>query len=202
MKCHMQSKDFMMGKMANELAAKDDFYKPFANKTYRGNMNTSVIYTDKGLTIKLQHDVTSPNIYSRIYKISGSKGSALKYPLPGKISIGQDENWLSQDAVADMEKKYTPDIVTTIGEMAKRVGGHGGMDFLMNWRAVDCLRNGLSLDMDVYDAASWSAIAPLSESSAAHQSKPVDVPDFTSGFWKTNRPLDNTLQKGGTTKLI
>jgi predicted dehydrogenase len=198
----MQSKDFMMGKMANELAAKDDFYKPFANKTYRGNMNTSVIYTDKGLTIKLQHDVTSPNIYSRIYKISGSKGSALKYPLPGKISIGRDENWLLDNAVDDMEKKYTPEIVTRVGEMAKRVGGHGGMDFLMNWRAVDCLRNGLPLDMDVYDAASWSAIAPLSESSAAHQSKPVDVPDFTSGFWKTNRPLDNTLQKGGTTKLI
>ena len=198
----MQSKDFMMGRMANELAAKDDFYKPFANKSYRGNMNTSVVYTDKGLTIKLQHDVTSPNMYSRIYKVSGSKGSALKYPLPGKLAIGQDENWLTQDELDNIEKKYTPDIVTTVGEMAKRVGGHGGMDFLMNWRVIDCLRNGLPLDIDVYDAASWSAIAPLSEWSVANQSKPVNVPDFTSGAWKTNRPLDNTLQKGGTTKVI
>ena len=198
----MQSKDFMMSKMANELAAKDDFYKPFADKTYRGNMNTSIIHTDKGLTIKLQHDVTSPNIYSRIYKISGTKGSALKYPLPGKFSIGQDENWLNQETCNDMEKKYTPDIVTKVGEMAKKVGGHGGMDFLMNWRTIDCLRNGLPLDIDVYDAAAWSAIAPLSEWSVANQSKPINVPDFTSGSWKTNQPLDNTLQKGGTTKLI
>ena len=70
--------------MANELAAKDDFYKPFANKKYRGNMNVTTIRTNKGRTIMLQHDVTSPNIYSRIYKISGTKGSALKYPRSGK----------------------------------------------------------------------------------------------------------------------
>ncbi|MFI5185881.1 MAG: Gfo/Idh/MocA family protein [Chitinophagales bacterium] len=198
----MQSKDFMMGKMANELAAKDDFYKPFADKNYRGNMNTSTVFTDKGLTIKLQHDVTSPNIYSRIYKISGTKGSALKYPLPGKCSIEGNENWLNQQSYNDMEKKYTPDIVTKVGEMAKKVGGHGGMDFLMNWRTIDCLRNGLPLDIDVYDAASWSVIAPLSEWSVANHSKPINIPDFTSGSWKTNQPVDNTLQKGGTTKVV
>jgi predicted dehydrogenase len=198
----MQSKDFMMGKMANELAAKDYFYKPFSDKSYRGNMNTSTIYTDKGLTIKLQHDVTSPNIYSRIYKISGTKGSALKYPLPGKFSIEGNENWLNQQTYNDMEKKYTPDIITKVGEMAKKVGGHGGMDFLMNWRTIDCLRNGLPLDIDVYDAAAWSVIAPLSEWSVANHSKPINIPDFTSGSWKTNQPVDNTLQKGGTTKLL
>jgi hypothetical protein len=198
----MQSKDFMMGKMANELAVKDDFYKPFAGKSYRGNMNTSTIYTDKGLTIKLQHDVTSPNIYSRIYKISGTRGSALKYPLPGKFSMEGNENWLNQQAYNDMEKKYTPDIVTKVGEMAKKVGGHGGMDFLMNWRTIDCLRNGLPLDIDVYDAAAWSVIAPLSEWSVANHSKLINIPDFTSGSWKTNQPVDNTLQKGGTTKVM
>jgi len=198
----MQSKDFMMGKMANELAAKDDFYKPFADKRYRGNTNTSTIYTDRGLTIKLQHDVTSPNIYSRIYKISGTKGSALKYPLPGKFACEGNENWMSQQAYSDMEKKYMPDIGTMVGEMAKKVGGHGGMDFLMNWRTIDCLHNGLPLDMDVYDAAAWSVIAPLSEWSVANHSKPVTIPDFTSGSWKTNKPVDNTLQKGGTTKVM
>ncbi|TMI95894.1 MAG: Gfo/Idh/MocA family oxidoreductase [Bacteroidetes bacterium] len=197
-----QSKDFMMAKMANQLAAKDDFYKPFAGKTYRGNMNTTTLYTDKGLTIKLQHDVTSPNIYSRIYKISGTKGSALKYPLPGKLAFDGNENWLTEQAYSDLEIKYTPDIVTKVGEMAKRVGGHGGMDFLMNWRTIDCLRNGLPLDMDVYDAAAWSAIAPLSEWSVANHSKPINMPDFTSGSWKTNQPVDNTLQKGGTTKVM
>ena len=197
-----QSKDFMMAKMANQLAAKDDFYKPFAGKTYRGNMNTTTLYTDKGLTIKLQHDVTSPNIYSRIYKISGTKGSALKYPLPGKLAFDGNENWLTEQAYSDLEIKYTPDIITKVGEMAKRVGGHGGMDFLMNWRTIDCLRNGLPLDMDVYDAAAWSAIAPLSEWSVANHSKPINMPDFTSGSWKTNQPVDNTLQKGGTTKVM
>src|SRR6266487_340248 len=197
-----QSKDFMMGKMANELAAKDDFYKPFADKRYRGNTNTSTIYTDRGLTIKLQHDVTSPNIYSRIYKISGTKGSALKYPLPGKFAINHEEEWLNDEKNKELENKYTPAIVKKVGEIAKEVGGHGGMDFLMNWRVIDCLRNGLPLDIDVYDAAAWSVLAPLSEWSVANHSKPVTIPDFTSGSWKTNKPVDNTLQKGGSTKLL
>jgi len=198
----MQSADFMMSKMAKELAAKDDFYKPYANKTYRGNMNTSVISTSNGRTIKLQHDVTSPNIYSRIYKISGTKGSALKYPLPGKFSFGNEEDWLSDAQNSELENKYQPAIVKKIGEIAKEVGGHGGMDFLMNWRTIDCLRNGLPLDIDVYDAALWSAIAPLTEWSVANKSKPIDVPDFTSGSWKTNLPVDIMLEKGATTKVI
>jgi len=76
----MSGNDFQMAAMANELAAKDDFYKPFAGKTFRGNMNTTIIKTNKGRTIMLQHDVTSPNVYSRIPKVSGTKGSCLKYP--------------------------------------------------------------------------------------------------------------------------
>lgn len=197
----MQSADFMMSKKANELAAKDDFYNPYASKTFRGNMNTTIIYTNNGRTIKLQHDVTSPNIYSRIFKISGTKGSALKYPMPGKFSF-DEEDWISNDKQKELENKYQPAIVKKIGDMAKEVGGHGGMDFLMNWRTIDCLRNGLPLDMDVYDAALWSAVAPLSEWSVANHSKPIDVPDFTSGSWKTNLPVDITLEKGATTKVM
>ena len=86
--------------------------------------------------------------------------------------------------------------------MAKQIGGHGGMDFLMDWRLIDCLRNGIPLDIDVYDAAAWSAIAPLSEQSVANRSKSVDIPDFTSGSWKTNTPVDVTLAKGGNTKVL
>jgi len=198
----MQSKDFMMSAKAKELAAKDDFYKPYADKSFRGNMNTTTIWTDKGLTIMLQHDVTSPNIYSRIYKISGTKGSALKYPLPGKFSFDNNENWVSDDQNKEFENKYQPAIVKKIGEIAKEVGGHGGMDFLMNWRAIDCLRNGLPLDIDVYDAALWSSISPLTEWSVANGSKPIDVPDFTSGSWKTNQPVDITLEKGANTKVM
>ncbi|MGC4036195.1 MAG: Gfo/Idh/MocA family oxidoreductase [Chitinophagaceae bacterium] len=192
--------DFQMGAMARELAAKDDFYKPYANKNFRGNMNTSVIRTTRGKTIMLQHDVTSPNVYSRIHKISGTKGSALKYPLEGRIAFGHEE-WLTAEEYKNMEEKYTPPIVRKIGEMAKQVGGHGGMDFLMDWRTIDCLRNGLPLDIDVYDAALWSSIAPLSEKSVANRSSSVDIPDFTSGNWKSNQPVDISLQKGGTTKV-
>jgi hypothetical protein len=197
----MQSNDFMMEQMANDLASKDEFYKPFANKKFRGNMNVTTIRTAKGRSIMLQHDVTSPNIYSRIYKISGTKGSALKYPSPGRLAFG-GEDWLTADEYKKMETQYEPPIVRKVGELAKQVGGHGGMDFLMDWRTIDCLRNGLPLDEDVYDAALWSAVAPLSEWSVANRSNSITVPDFTGGSWKTNQPVDNKLEKGGTTKVL
>ena len=194
--------DFSMNERAKKLAATDEFYKEFVNKPFRGNMNTATIRTSKGHTIMLQHDVSSPNIYSRIHKISGTKASALKYPLPGKISSSDGESWLSEEELKSVEEKYQPVIVKRIGEMAKQVGGHGGMDFLMDWRTIDCLRNGLPLDQDVYDAALWSAIAPLSEWSVAHKSNSIEVPDFTKGSWKTNQPVDILLEKAGTTKVV
>jgi predicted dehydrogenase len=191
--------DFQMAERAKELAATDDFYNPYANMHYRGNMNTTTIRTNKGKTIMVQHDVTSPNVYSRIHKIVGTKGSALKYPEPGRIATSH-EGWLSEAQMKSMEEKYQPAIVRKVGELAKQVGGHGGMDFLMDWRTIDCLRNGLPLDQDVYDAALWSSIAPLSEWSVANRSKPIDVPDFTGGAWQKNHPVDISLERGGTTK--
>jgi predicted dehydrogenase len=192
--------DFSMSAKAKELAAKDDFYKEYATKTYRGNMNVTTIRTEKGKTIMLQHDVSSPNIYSRIFKISGTKGSVIKYPDPPRIAFG-DEDWINADEYKKIEEQYQPAIVKRIGELAKQVGGHGGMDFLMDWRTIDSLRNGLPLDLDVYDAALWSSIAPLSEQSVASRSKSIDVPDFTGGSWKTNKPVDISLQVGGNTKV-
>jgi len=196
----VMSKDFMMNERARNLATTDDFYKQYVDKPYRGNMTTTTIQTNKGRTIMVQHDVTSPNVYSRIHKISGTKGAALKYPLPAKISVG--DRWVSDEELKSLEKEYTPAIVRKVGEMAKKVGGHGGMDFLENWRLIDCLRNGLPLDQDVYDAALWSSIAPLSEWSVAHKSNPVNVPDFTRGSWKVNTPVNLLMEKGGTTKVL
>ena len=196
----VSTNDFMMAPMAKELASKDPFFKDYASKNYRGNMNTTTIRTSKGRTIMLQHDVSSPNIYSRIHKISGTKGSAAKYPLPGKVALGHKE-WISPEEFKNIEEKYTAPIVRKVGEMAKQVGGHGGMDFLMDWRMIDCLRNGIAIDMDVYDAAAWSSIGPLSEKSIAKRSNSIDIPDFTSGAWKTNQPVDISLQKGGNTKV-
>ena len=111
--------DFMMGAKAKELATRDDFFKPFANTTFRGNMNTTSIRTHKGKTIMIQHDVSSPNIYSRIHKIVGTKGTALKYPLPGRISKG-GEDWLLDEEVKLLAEKYHPAIVKKVGESAKQ----------------------------------------------------------------------------------
>ncbi|HTE33907.1 MAG TPA: Gfo/Idh/MocA family oxidoreductase [Chryseolinea sp.] len=194
------SNDFMMGAKAKELAATDSFYKPYEGKTFRGNMNTTTIRTMKGKTMMVQHDVTSPRPYSRIHLVSGTKATALKYPEPGRIS-NSHEGWLGEDEFKLLEEKYAPPIVKKVGELAKQIGGHGGMDFLMDWRLIDCLRNGLPLDIDVYDAAAWSSVAPLSEKSVANRSSSQDVPDFTKGSWKTNEPVDVYLQKGGTTKV-
>ncbi|MGV8093497.1 MAG: Gfo/Idh/MocA family protein [Mangrovibacterium sp.] len=194
----MSSNDFQMAAKAEELAAKDSFYKEFVGKKYRGNMNTTIIRTYKGRTIMVQHDVTSPRPYSRIHLISGTKGMAQKWPEPARIAVGH-EGWLKEDEMKKLEDQYTPEIVKKIGELARKIGGHGGMDFMMDWRLIDCLRNGLPLDQDVYDAALWSSIAPLSQRSVANRSNSVDVPDFTRGTWKTNRPVELTLKGGGTT---
>jgi predicted dehydrogenase len=197
----MSSADFQMGKMANEMASKDDFYKPFANKKFRGNMNTTTIRTNLGKTIMLQHDVSTVNVYSRIHKLSGTKGICLKYPNDGRIAFKHDE-WVSAEEMKKLAEQYEPPIVKKVGELAKGIGGHGGMDFMMDWRLIDCLRNGLALDMDVYDAASWSAVAPLSEWSVANRSNSINFPDFTRGSWKKNQPIDTSLSTGGTTKIL
>ncbi|MEO8583334.1 MAG: Gfo/Idh/MocA family oxidoreductase [Flavitalea sp.] len=197
----MSSNDFSMAPLAKELAAKDDFYAPYANKTFRGNMNTTTIKTNKGKTIKIQHDVSSMRVYSRIHLVVGTAGSALKYPEPGKIA-NSHHDWLTDSEMKALEEKYEPAIVKKVGAMAKEVGGHGGMDFLMDWRTIDCLRNGLPLDINVYDAAAWSAIAPLSEWSVKNRSNSINVPDFTSGSWATNKPVDILLDNGGNTKVL
>ncbi len=193
----MSSNDFQMAKRAKEEASKDSFYNEFTTDHYRGNMNTTTVRTYKGRTIMIQHDVTSTRPYSRIHLVSGTKGVASKWPEPARISTSHE--WLKDDEMKKLEEQYTPEIVKKIGDMAKKVGGHGGMDFMMDWRLIDCLRNGLPLDQDVYDAALWSCIAPLSEKSVANRSNSVDIPDFTNGAWKTNSPVELTLKGGGTT---
>ena len=193
----VSNNDFMLGERVNRLAATDDFYKPFAGKLYNGTMNTTTIRTVKGKTIMLQYDIYSPRPYSRIQLVSGTKAVSLKYPEPARYAV--DGEWLSSDEYKKLEEKYTPPIIKKIGEVAKKVGGHGGMDFLMDWRTIDCLRNGLPLDQDVYDAALWSAIAPLTEWSVANRSNSIDVPDFTDGAWQKNTPVDILMEKGGNT---
>ena len=196
----MSSNDFMMNDYAKELSEKEDYFKQFIDAPYRGNMNSSIIRTVKGQTILIQHDVTSPRPYSRLHTISGTKAIAQKYPDPPRIAIGRGE-WLSEKEMKELEENYNPPLIKKMQDIAKKIGGHGGMDFLMDWRLIDCLRNGLPIDMDVYDAAAWSVIAPLSEWSVANRSAPIDIPDFTNGSWKKNLPHDISLQQGGNTQV-
>lgn len=197
----MSSDDFTMGKKMKELAAKDPYYEPYIGLKFRGNMNTSVIRTHNGRTIMMQHDISSPRPGVRFNMISGTKGIAQETPLPAKIATG--EEWLSDEEYKALEKKYQPEISKRVGDLTKELGGHGGIDSMLVWRIVDCLRNGIPLDIDVYDAALWSVIVPLSEWSVANGSRPVEVPDFTCGAWRTNeRGMDINLKRGGTTRFI
>lgn len=198
----LASDDFQMLKAYHELAQIDPFYKPFDVKSHRGNMITSLIRTHKGKSIMVQHDVTSPRVYDRKHLLSGTKGMAQKYPLPAKIAFSHgNDTWIKESEMKELEKNYTPEIIKHIGEVARSVGGHGGMDFTMDWRLIDCLRNGLPLEQDVYDAALWSVITPLSMWSIVNESNSIHIPDFSGGSWKTNKPLDLKL-KGATTKVI
>lgn len=182
--------DFLVSVSSNQFGmsiyAKEKFGEnsEYAKKTYKkGDMNTSIIRTAKGKTIMIQHDVTSPRPYSRIHMISGTKGFAQKYPKRGIALEPDAHRFLPEDKMEKLLKEYEHPIVTEVGEKAKEVGGHGGMDFIMNYRLIYCLRNGLPLDQDVYDAAEWSSIVQLSRISVENGSIPVKIPDFTRGAW-------------------
>lgn len=146
-----------------------------------GDLNTSLIRTVRGRTVVLQHDVSSPRPYSRLNGIAGTKGVFEDYP-PRLYLDGQDggHRWGSIDAY---RASHEHPLWTRIGELARRKGGHGGMDFVMAYRLVECMREGLPPDFDVYDAAAWSAPMPLSQMSVAQGSQPVRFPDFTRGDW-------------------
>ena len=133
----------------------------------------------------LQHDVSNPRPYTRHNRVQGTKGAFEDYP-PRVYVEGQagGERWAPIDS---WKAQYTHPLWANIGELARRKGGHGGMDFVMAYRLVQCLREGLAPDSDVYDAAAWSAPFPLSEMSVARGSAPMKFPDFTRGEWQKVR---------------
>jgi hypothetical protein len=163
---------------------------PEAKQEYRlGDMNTTLVRTALGRTIMIQHDTTSPRPYSRIHLLSGTRGVLRKWPESGMALEPNAHEWMSDEDFKKIQEKYEHPLVKKIGAIAKKVGGHGGMDFIMDWRLITCLQSGEALDQDVYDAASWSAICECSERSVAHRSESIEIPDFTRGKWKTNQPL-------------
>lgn len=163
-----------------------------------GDHTSTLISTEKGKSILIEHNVTSPRPYSRMYQLTGTKGFANKYPVQGyALDAGEiapeiaknHENlnahrFVSEDLRKELMEKYQHYIVNDeLIETAKKVGGHGGMDFIMDYRLIYCLQNGLPLDMDVYDLAEWCCLIPLTEKSLDNNSAPVEIPDFTRGAW-------------------
>lgn len=148
-----------------------------------GDMSTTLIKTVKGKTMLIQHDVTNPRPYSRLHAISGTKGFAQKYPVEGLALAPNTHEFMTGQQKDSVYAKYIHPISKEIGEVAKKVGGHGGMDFVMDYRLIYCLNHGLPLDMDVYDAAEWSCLVPLTKLSIENNNAPVIIPDFTRGSW-------------------
>jgi hypothetical protein len=202
----LSSIDFMMGRKAREIGYTDETGKSYNNANFRGNMNITIIRTNKGRSIMIQHDVTSPRPRPNTHDlISGTKGICL-WSVP-KIGITGQEDWMPVEEVKALEEKYTPEMTKRFNEIFKQAGNPVSSDSgdnIEEWRLIDCLRNGIPMDVNVYDAALYASIGPLSEWSVANQSSSVVVPDFTCGAWKTNnRGMDIELQKGGgTTKLV
>ena len=145
-----------------------------------GDLNTSLIKTANGLTITLKNETVNPHPYSRVNVIAGTKGVFADYP-PRIYFDGQPggEAWAGIDAW----KQHQHPLWKREGEIAQKLGGHGGMDYLMLYRLLQCMREGLAPDMDVYDAATWSAPGPLSVLSVAQGSTRMKFPDFTRGKW-------------------
>jgi hypothetical protein len=161
---------------------------PRAKERYAlGDMNTTLIHSVNGCTVMVQHDTTSPRPYSRLNMISGTLGTFGDYP--ARIAMEPKAHHWDDEKLKECREKYAHPLWKQVGDLAKKVGGHGGMDFIMDYRLIHCLKKGLPLDMDAYDAAVWSAVSHLSEISVANRAKSVEFPDFTRGQWKTMEPL-------------
>lgn len=171
--------------------AEDNFPPDHARNQVRyvcGDMNSSLIQTARGKTILVQHDTTTPRPYTRINLVQGTKGIFRGYP--DRVTIEDRDDTHQWADIENYYEQFDHPLWKQVGQKAERAGGHGGMDFLMTWRIINCLREGRALDQDVYDAASWSVVAPLSEDSVAHGGRPIAFPDFTAGRWKKMKPLE------------
>ncbi len=167
-----------------------------------GDHTTTLIRTEGEKVIELQHDVMNPQPYNRLYQLTGTRGFANKYPVEGyavdasqlkatgnqpKVDDLSTHSFMPDEQRKALEEKYESPILKKFGKLAKEVGGHGGMDFVMCARLIYCLQNGLPLDMDVYDLAEWCVIAELSAISLDNDCSPVTFPDFTRGLWNKEK---------------
>lgn len=156
-----------------------------------GGINTSIIKTELGRTIMVQWDETSPRPYSRHNLIQGTRGILKGFP-NGIAIEGVTESyheWATGEAFEKIAQQYEHPLFKRLGDLAQKVGGHGGMDYIMLCRIIECLQRGEPLDQNLYEGIFWSAVGPLTEKSVHEDGAPQDFPDFTRGDWKHTRPL-------------
>ena len=159
-----------------------------------GDLNTSIIKTNQGRTILVLWDETSPRPYTRHNLILGSKGALAGFPTRIALEGGFDEiskdhhSWIKGKDLKSLYEKYDHPLYKRLNSKTKK-SGHGGMDGIMMYRIVECLKNGLPLDQNVYEGCFWSAVTPLSAKSIDEDGMPQQFPDFTRGMWKTTSPL-------------
>lgn len=177
-----------------------------------GDMNTSLIKTTLGRTVMVQWDESSPRPYSRHNLIQGTRGTGAGFPnrialeytwknatpaLRKALGLPEDQpnkasnyhGWLQDGSYTAFYEHFDHPLYKRMADIAKTHGGHGGMDAIMNFRAIECLQQGLPLDQNVYEGAYWSVVTPLSRKSVTEDGMPQDFPDFTRGQWKSTKPL-------------
>ena len=160
-----------------------------------GDLNTSIIKTNVGRTVMVQWDETSPRPYSRHNLIQGTKGTLAGFPTRVALEGGVEgvtknhHSWAQGKDLEVLYEKYDHPLYKRLGALAKKMGGHGGMDFMMRYRIIECLRKGEPLDQNMYEGCFWSAVTPLSAKSIEDGGAPQRFPDFTRGNWKTTNPL-------------
>lgn len=160
-----------------------------------GDLNTSIIKTHLGRTIMIQWDETSPRPYTRHNLVQGTKGALAGYPtrvaFEGGVEGATDSHhrWAQGEQLEALFEQYEHPMYKRLGALSTKMGGHGGMDFMMLYRAIECLRTGTPLDQNVYEGCLWSSVAPLSEASVAEDGMPQKFPDFTRKQWAQTKPL-------------
>ena len=165
-----------------------------------GAMNTSIIKTNLGRTIMIQWDETSPRPYTRHNLIQGTKGILAGFPTRVALENGVEgitkdhHTWVQGQNLKILYEKYDHPINKRLDSLIQKMGGrnhvgHGGMDFVMRYRIIECLRNGEPLDQNVYEGCFWSAVTPLSANSINSGGAPQKFPDFTRGNWNKTKPL-------------
>lgn len=175
-----------------------------------GDMSTSIIKTTMGKTLMVQWDETSPRPYSRHNLIQGTKGTGIGYPFTG-LALDYDKGelpeavfeafggndkrgtnyhaWTKGDKLQAIYEAYDHPLYKRMKDSAAKMGGHGGMDWIMNYRVIEAIRLGQPLDQNLYEGVFWSTVGPLSEASVAQNGTSVAFPDFTRGNWKNTKPL-------------